>query len=591
MSQSAKRQFLAAVLAASVLAVPLACGDGPASANRLDPRQGTLQIVSGDNQSAEVGSLAPAPLVIRALDPSGNALRGVVVRLSGASEAAETTTDAAGRASLRWRLLGVAGQQRVIVQANLRSKPSVEFHATARPGPTAELVRVASASTTGFAGEDVDTIVVLPRDRYGNVTFPDVEWSVTKGGGVVTKLGQDRAFAHRAIWKLGPQAGENELSASVEDVRQRFIVTAVAEAFVPMLIVAGGSHSCALSAAGRAYCWGDNNLGQLGVAQGIELAKSPIKVSTDVVFTSLAAGGLHTCGLTVSGDAYCWGFNRSGQLGSLTQLTTPTRVSGGVPPMMQLSAGANHTCGLTRAGVVYCWGDNTFGQIGDGIDRSATAQIGSVATPEPVAIGGERRFVAVTATWSSTCAIATSGETYCWGSNGDRELGSQTTARCRIEGDPYESPGIYDAPCSSTPVRVDIGVRLTSLTAYTTDWCGISVDSELWCWGAGLTSPRVAAPRRFAKAWVIEHVACALERGGSVSCWGPWYQPGVERRAPYGEGLALVDLSSTSAHTCGVLNAARREAFCWGANYRGEIGDGTTIYRPLPRRVLPPAIN
>ncbi|HJU74247.1 MAG TPA: hypothetical protein VJ717_10915, partial [Gemmatimonadaceae bacterium] len=355
--------------------------------------------------------------------------------------------------------------------------------------------------------------------------------------------------------------------------------------FTPRVITVGGAHTCALTAAGVAYCWGDNGLGQLGIGQRIELAKSATKVATNHAFVSLVAGGLHTCGLTAAGEAYCWGANYSGQLGSLGETSVPVRV-GVVPPLVELVAGSYHTCGLTRDGVVYCWGDNTLGQIGDGIDRSWAMSPGSTVTP-PIAVGGALRFVSIGAAWATTCAIATTGETYCWGSNQDRELGAETATRCRIAADPYYNKTDYDAPCSTRPVRFDVGVRLASLTAYATDWCGVSVDGEIWCWGAGLIGSRNAAPRRFSKAWIVEHAVCGLEESASVSCWRPWSRPGVESPRPFGSTLALTDLSSSS-HSCGLSRDAPREAFCWGANYRGEIGDGTTIYRPVPRRVLPP---
>ena len=76
---------------------------------------------------------------------------------------------------------------------------------------------------------------------------------------------------------------------------------------------------------------------------------------------------MHSCGVTTSGNAYCWGDNSSGQLGDGTSSgrVSPAPVAGGLR-FAVVSAGGDHTCGATPSGGVYCWGDNLFGQLGDG---------------------------------------------------------------------------------------------------------------------------------------------------------------------------------------------------------------------------------
>jgi alpha-tubulin suppressor-like RCC1 family protein len=91
-------------------------------------------------------------------------------------------------------------------------------------------------------------------------------------------------------------------------------------------------------------------------------------------FAPVIAGGLeHTCGVTTGGSAYCWGDNDHGQLGDGTTVdrTTPVPVANGLS-FASLTAGGGHTCGLTTAGTAYCWGYNFAGQLGDGttVDRT-----------------------------------------------------------------------------------------------------------------------------------------------------------------------------------------------------------------------------
>jgi VCBS repeat-containing protein len=126
--------------------------------------------------------------------------------------------------------------------------------------------------------------------------------------------------------------------------------------------VAGFQHTCALNASGLAYCWGDNNYAQLGNGtSGVVGSSTPVAVTGGHTFVRLAA----TCGLTAEGAAYCWGSNALGQLGDGTiggLSGSPVAVTGG-HIFVDLTAGANHTCGLTSTGAAYCWGGNTYGQL------------------------------------------------------------------------------------------------------------------------------------------------------------------------------------------------------------------------------------
>jgi len=190
------------------------------------------------------------------------------------------------------------------------------------------------------------------------------------------------------------------------------------------------SHACGVTTSGAAYCWGLNDQGQLGLGTNTgpqqclfsaPCSTTPAAVTGGLTFTAVSTGGYHTCGLATSGAAYCWGQNNRGQLGigsttgpqqcavsggPISCSTTPVPVGDGTP-FAALSAGGNHTCALTQSGAAYCWGSNMYGQLGLG-DTSY-----SVATPSPVT--GDLSFTAISAGDSHTCGLVASGLAYCWG--------------------------------------------------------------------------------------------------------------------------------------------------------------------------------
>ena len=152
-------------------------------------------------------------------------------------------------------------------------------------------------------------------------------------------------------------------------------------------ITAGSEHTCALTAEGKAYCWGWNNQGQLGNNSATNsLIPVAVQMPAGVSFQSISAGNSHTCALTTEDKAYCWGWNTNGQLGNnfTTKSSIPAAVQmpAGVS-FQSIAANTTHTCALTTEGKAYCWGWNGYGQLGN---NSTTDSRIPAAVQMPVAV-------------------------------------------------------------------------------------------------------------------------------------------------------------------------------------------------------------
>ncbi|PYP52557.1 MAG: hypothetical protein DMD45_04205 [Gemmatimonadetes bacterium] len=303
-------------------------------------------------------------------------------------------------------------------------------------------------------------------------------------------------------------------------------------------VTVGFGHSCALTVSSAAYCWGIG--GRVG--DGTQVNRpSPVLVAGGLRFAALSAGNTKTCGVTTSGAAYCWGLS-------------PEAVPGGVL-FTTVSVGGRHTCGRSTSGAWYCWGD--YG--------------GEGPTPTPMNTGG-LAFAVVSAGEDHTCGVTSSHQAYCAGINDVGQLGDGTTTTT--------------GPFTFVPVAGGLTFTTVSAGLYKST-CGVTTDAAVYCWGfdAGYTPERQpAAPDVHFTAVSTGSVhACGAGTAGAAYCWGEdtYTQRGTgypsgdtaPQGLPVTGGLSFVAISAGGAHTCGVTSDGK--AYCWGLNDQGQLGNGT----------------
>ena len=428
------------------------------------------------------------------------------------------------------------------------------------------------------------------------VHIPASAGGTPPAGGRATRLGGAGALRAVLLVALASACDQAQPPTSPERVQAEGVSSAATIVFAQ--VSAGDRYSCGVSVGDLAYCWGYNGWGQLGDGTGggglFRTEATP--VVGGLTFRQVSAGDLHTCGVTTSNVAYCWGDNSSGQLGDGTRTTRvrPVRVAGGLL-FRSVSVGeqglllGHHTCGVTTTNVAYCWGENTLGELGDG---TTTDRL------RPVRVARGLAFRDVSAGGGHTCGVTTSNVAYCWGVNqaGQLGIGNRTgPQRCP---DPFTG----DIACSTRPARVAGGLVFRQVSTGGTHSCGVTTTDQAYCWGAnggalgdGTTTLRVAPVRvvgmlAFREVSAATRHTCGVTTTDVAWCWGAnesgqlGDDSNTDRLRPVrvAGGFAFQQVSAGEDHSCGVTR--RSVAYCWGDNFYGGLGDGTRTATTRPVR-------
>ena len=268
----------------------------------------------------------------------------------------------------------------------------------------------------------------------------------------------------------------------------------------------------------------------------------------DLRWKEVTTGSDHTCALASDNKAYCWGRNNSSQLGdnSTTDRLTPVAVAQGALPagatIRQLVAGYYHTCALASDNKAYCWGSNGNGQLGD---NSTTRRLTPVAVAQgALPAGATIRQLA--SGYSHTCALASDNKAYCWGYNANGQLGDNSTTR-RL------------TPVAVAQGTMPTGATIRQLASGYYHTCALASDNKAYCWGYN-NNGQLGDNSTTNRLTPVAVAQGALPAGATIS-----------------------QLASGYYHTCAL--ASDNKAYCWGYNTYGQNGDNTTIGHSMPAAV------
>ena len=353
-------------------------------------------------------------------------------------------------------------------------------------------------------------------------------------------------------------------------------------------------HTCVITDLGSLWCWGANTSGQLGDGTTVR-STVPVQVVRQLTgLRQVDVSNGRTCAIGDGGVPQCWGradltaaMLKAGVTAADLPLRYPTDVAGVDPGIRNFAVAPEFTCALTAASAVTCWGGmSETDLLGTPLARVSSTPI--------VVTGLASRVVALEANGRHACALASKGAVRCWGTNEYGELGKPSAS---LDGAPVTATGLLKGV-----VAIATGREFT---------CALTSAGGVLCWGrndrgqlgsGSIAGPGVATPEPTPVSGLSADVqtitagedhACALTSERTVQCWG------ANSRGQLGDGTVVgsavpvqvtglpedvIAISAGNAYTCALTRTS--EVWCWGANDTGQLGNRSTTDAKTPTKVL-----
>lgn len=375
----------------------------------------------------------------------------------------------------------------------------------------------------------------------------------------------------------------------------------------------GKRFACGLSQYGKVFCFGKNDVGQLG-NNSTDDSLDPVWIDESnfpegTLFRHISVGQEHVCAISFAGELYCWGNNYVGQVGdgTTTMRLVPTAADRSLVPadevFVKVYSGLAVTCAISQKGTSYCFGDNGYYTVGSGSE-------GGELKPTPVDVSGlpgNTKFKQIAAHYYRSCGLTTGQEIACWGQEGDY----MSVFRERSPTEPYE------IPTSVLPT----GETWKTVSSEENFMCATSSDDTAYCWGYGLERMGVgvekaleptpvdttdmSGAKTFSGISVGKNATCGVATDGILYCWGHGYKLGLGAVTMIAKPTAVLTSAMTGAtqfaqvsvsddHACGV--ATDGVGYCWGGTTSSAsldtaaLGNGVSAIKDKPYPVSVGAI-